>query len=674
MIRLLSIFTIKQKVWAGFGLLLLILSIISFASIQGLNATGKSIKHVVNDVQDSLIISMQLETELEHSAQLLGFYLLSHDEHDKKSYLNSLASVNKTVSQLKTMKLLQQQPELLKRFSVIEKDMASYQTYKTQMLKYAKGPADNMPALHITQDQLNPKARKLLQLIGQMLDSESEVDDPALEKKIRAEIYDLRYAYMMILSEVRGFLFSRSDGMIKNMKLYTERVSETIGKIKARGESLTFEQSDAITEFDTVYKAYVKTLAEVIATHSSDKWRMDSDTIRNHLGPLVERTKKNLSALVAVIRKGSADESNGLIESVSQTSILITTLFGIGLILGIAAAILIVMVVVKPIKQAVEAMRDIAQGDGDLTRRLKVQGRDEIAQLASAFNNFAEKIHAVVSKVISATTSLSGAASELSAITAQSSEGVTRQQMETEQVATAMNEMASTVQEVANHAEQAAKAANDANDHSQKGNTIVSNSVSAIGDLANEITNASSVIAQLEKDSQDIGSVLDVIRGIAEQTNLLALNAAIEAARAGEQGRGFAVVADEVRTLASRTQESTEEIQHMIEKLQHGAHNAVDAMHSSQTRATDTVEHSSLAGEALNSITQSVDSITSMNLQIASAAEEQSHVAEEINQNVVRITDIAQETSGSMQQIAASSDELAELSISLDKLMGSFKV
>jgi len=674
MISLLSIFTIKQKVWAGFGLLLVILSIISFASIQGLNTTGKSIKHVVNDVQDSLIISMQLETELEHSAQLLGFFLLSHDESDKKSYLKSLVSINKTVSQLKTMKLLQQQPELLKKFSTIEKDIASYQTYKKQMLQYAKGPADNMPALQMTQDQLNPKARTLLQLIGQMVDSESEGDDPALDKKIRAEIYGLRYAYMMILSEVRGFLFSRTDGMVKNMKLYADRVDNIIGKIKGRGESLTFEQSDAIAKFETVYKAYVKDLHEVIVTHSSDKWRMDSDTIRNQLGPLVERIQKNISALVAVIRKGSADESNGLIESVGQTSILVTTLFGIGLILGIGAAVLIGVVVVKPIKQAVEAMRDIAQGEGDLTRRLKVQGRDEIAQLATAFNNFAEKIHAVVSKVISATTSLSGAASELSAITAQSSEGVTRQQMETEQVATAMNEMTSTVQEVANHAEQAAKAANDANNYSHKGNTIVSNSVSAIGDLANEITNASSVITQVEKDSQDIGGVLDVIRGIAEQTNLLALNAAIEAARAGEQGRGFAVVADEVRTLASRTQESTEEIQHMIEKLQHGAHNAVDAMHSSQTRATDTVEHSSKAGEALNSITQSVDSITSMNLQIASAAEEQSQVAEEINQNVVRITDIAQETSGSMQQIAASSDELAELSVSLDKLMGSFKV
>jgi len=674
MIRLLSIFSIKQKVWAGFGLLLLILSVISFASFQGLSATGKSIKHVVNDVQDSLILSMQLKTELDSSAQLLGFYLLSHDKHDKEAYLDSLLSLNKTTGKLKTMPLFQQRPELMKKLKGINTDISAYQAYKKQMLEYAKGPDQNMPALIITQEKLNPRARKLLQLTGQMIDSESESDNPALEKKIRADIYELRYNFSSIVSELRGFLFFRIDVMEKNMKLYTTRVNEMIGKIKGYGESLAFEQSDAITEFETVFRSYEKALTEVIAVHSSSKWRKDSDTIRNHLGPLVGKIKKDLSSLVTTIRQDSSNESNELIESVGQTTVVVSTLFIIGLIMGIGAAILISLVVVTPIKQAVAAMRDIAEGEGDLTQRLKVQGRDEIAQLASAFNDFAAKIHTVVSKVISSTTSLSGAASELSAITAQSSEGVSRQQMETEQVATAMNEMASTVQEVANHAEQAAKAANDANDQSLHGNAVVQDSVIAIGTLADEITNASTVIGQLEKDSQDIGSVLDVIRGIAEQTNLLALNAAIEAARAGEQGRGFAVVADEVRTLASRTQESTQEIQHMIEKLQVGAHNAVDAMQSSQNRATETVDHSNKAGEALGSITQSVDSITSMNLQIASAAEEQSQVAEEINQNIVRITDIAQETSGSMQQIAASSDELAELSINLDKLMGNFKV
>lgn len=654
--------------------MLLILSVISFASFQGLSATGKSIKHVVNDVQDSLILSMQLKTELDSSAQLLGFYLLSHDKHDKEAYLDSLLSLNKTTGKLKTMPLFQQRPELMKKLKGINTDISAYQAYKKQMLEYAKGPDQNMPALIITQEKLNPRARKLLQLTGQMIDSESESDNPALEKKIRADIYELRYNFSSIVSELRGFLFFRIDVMEKNMKLYTTRVNEMIGKIKGYGESLAFEQSDAITEFETVFRSYEKALTEVIAVHSSSKWRKDSDTIRNHLGPLVGKIKKDLSSLVTTIRQDSSNESNELIESVGQTTVVVSTLFIIGLIMGIGAAILISLVVVTPIKQAVAAMRDIAEGEGDLTQRLKVQGRDEIAQLASAFNDFAAKIHTVVSKVISSTTSLSGAASELSAITAQSSEGVSRQQMETEQVATAMNEMASTVQEVANHAEQAAKAANDANDQSLHGNAVVQDSVIAIGTLADEITNASTVIGQLEKDSQDIGSVLDVIRGIAEQTNLLALNAAIEAARAGEQGRGFAVVADEVRTLASRTQESTQEIQHMIEKLQVGAHNAVDAMQSSQNRATETVDHSNKAGEALGSITQSVDSITSMNLQIASAAEEQSQVAEEINQNIVRITDIAQETSGSMQQIAASSDELAELSINLDKLMGNFKV
>jgi methyl-accepting chemotaxis protein len=203
---------------------------------------------------------------------------------------------------------------------------------------------------------------------------------------------------------------------------------------------------------------------------------------------------------------------------------------------------------------------------------------------------------------------------------------------------------------------------------------VVTASIHSIEELAKEIGNASNVITNLEQDSENIGSVLDVIRGIAEQTNLLALNAAIEAARAGEQGRGFAVVADEVRTLASRTQQSTQEIQTMIERLQQGAHNAVDVMKASQSRTTDTVGHANKAGEALNSISNYVGDINDMNLQIASAAEQQSAVAEEINQNVVRITDIAQHTSDSMQEIASSSNDLAQLSSNLDTLVSNFKV
>jgi len=672
--KLFSKFTIKQKIWGGFGLLLIILSVVSAGSIQGLSSTKSSVQTVVNDVQPTLVVSLELAQVLDSSAQSLGFYLLSLEETDKKAYIDSLNHVGEVLESLKLQPSIKNDPDMQQLVESIETRIQKYQGYKEQMFKFASSQANNMPAVAITSNQMNPQARVLLQQIGQMLSAELEVDDRELEKRMQKDMFELRYSFMNVLNELRGYLFARVDGMKDNLELYNGEVKKRVASLNAYGEDLGFEQSDAIKVFEDTYVNYEKNMQDLIKAHGSDKWRSDAYVIRTELGPLLKTIKDDLKELVTALEDHAEEESTALLDRVSSSQALVSTLYIVGLLIGLGCAFMIVNVVVKPLKLAVHAMNDIAEGEGDLTRRLDTKGNDEIAQLGHAFNKFAIKVHDVVSEVMNSVSQLSSAATELSMVTNQTSEGVARQQMETEQVATAMNEMTSTVQEVANHAEQAAGAANDANSESQSGNKIVNEGIQSIGSLAEEIISASDVIGRLETDSENIGTVLDVIRGIAEQTNLLALNAAIEAARAGEQGRGFAVVADEVRTLASRTQESTQEIQSMIEKLQSGAHDAVEVMNASQSRATETVEHANEAGNALNSIAGSVERINDMNLQIASAAEEQSSVAEEINQNVVRIADIAQETSGSMQQIASSSEDLAQLSSRLDQLVGSFKV
>jgi len=282
-------------------------------------------------------------------------------------------------------------------------------------------------------------------------------------------------------------------------------------------------------------------------------------------------------------------------------------------------------------------------------------------------------LRTLVGRIGGGVSQIAAAAEQLSAITAQTSAGVQNQKMETEQTATAMHEMAATVQEVAQNAEQASLAARAADQEAQQGNQVVQQAVSQIGHLATEVEESAEAIAALNQESARIGGVLEVIRNVAEQTNLLALNAAIEAARAGEQGRGFAVVADEVRALAKRAQDSTEEIEGLIASLQRLAKGAVEKMDSSRNLTQRTVTLAGEAGAALGRITQAVSTIEQMNQQIAAAAEEQSAVAETISESVTRVRDIGEQSASASQQTAASSAELARLGVELQGLVAQFR-
>ncbi|MGI9211638.1 MAG: methyl-accepting chemotaxis protein [Methylococcaceae bacterium] len=323
-------------------------------------------------------------------------------------------------------------------------------------------------------------------------------------------------------------------------------------------------------------------------------------------------------------------------------------------------------------EKVVERLNAIA--DGDFTRTSGISGKDEFAWMSWKCDTVQKNLAKIMRDVRTNSEQLATAAERLSQITEQSRKGVMNQSQKTEQVATAMSEMSSTVHEVARNASNAAKAANDANEQARGGTSVVKNTIQSIEQLAVEVERAAETINKLKEDSVNIGTVLDVIRGIAEQTNLLALNAAIEAARAGEQGRGFAVVADEVRTLASRTQQSTQEIQGMIERLQGGANLAVSAMTQGRNAARNSVDQAINAGQSLETINRHIDTIKDMNTQIASAAEGQSSTAEEINRNIVNISSISHETARSAEQTAQSSEELARLAMQLQSQVSNFRL
>ncbi|NKQ12292.1 methyl-accepting chemotaxis protein [Pseudomonas sp. SST3] len=330
--------------------------------------------------------------------------------------------------------------------------------------------------------------------------------------------------------------------------------------------------------------------------------------------------------------------------------------------------------IVRPIQRIKDNLDDIAAGDGDLTHRLQITSQDEVGELASSFNRFVDKIHGMVGQMVEVTSQLTELVGEVAAQARRSEIAMAQQRQETDQVATAIHEMSAAAQEVAQSAQNAANAAQQTDQEGQDAKRVVNVSVQRIHALVQDIRESGASINNLQKDVESIINVLGVIRSIADQTNLLALNAAIEAARAGEAGRGFAVVADEVRALASRTQQSTQEIQGMIDRLEQGTQSAVNAMIRSSEAGESSSEQANRAGVSLDAIAQLIGTINAMNAQIASAAEEQTSVAEEINRSVHQIAVSVDQVADETQQGAQTARNLEQLGNRLGALVKQFRI
>ncbi len=413
-------------------------------------------------------------------------------------------------------------------------------------------------------------------------------------------------------------------------------------------------------------------------------WEMTSVKVKGFLqqGGEIDGSLESLAAAGKLVEDTSriADHMQVLAESevAASQQEQNRTMYTVGAILAfiiiaiIASLMTLGYSVVVPVRIIRQEIQEI-ETKKDLSKRLDVIGQDGIAKIAESTNTMLQRFQTVIKDVQDSIGLINTSADSLSVATTQAYEGMKEQMNQTDQVTTAINEMAQAVQEVASSASSAASSTQEADEEVKKGRQVVMTTIEAINQLASEVEQAADVIQNLHNETDEIGSVLDVIRGIADQTNLLALNAAIEAARAGEQGRGFAVVADEVRTLAQRTQESTEEIQQKIEKLQQWAGQAVTVMEHGTSTAENSVEQASSAGQSLETINNSVSTITDMNTRIASAAEEQTAMAGEVERHAATIREVAQESGQSMSQIDNSSDELARLALDLRRLADQFK-
>ncbi|AHF70308.1 MULTISPECIES: methyl-accepting chemotaxis protein [Pseudomonas] len=505
--------------------------------------------------------------------------------------------------------------------------------------------------------EMGANATRANELLSAINESVMKLDssDPARSDQLQL-IASARMDVQLARYEVRGYTGNTTE---KTEQTALQQIDASIQGLDRLKAAFNTTQADKIVQLETALRAYK---ASVQGFKDADSSINATRKEMTGLGDAIFKVGSELTALQKTLAEQDTSQARNLQ--------LIGTL--IALLLGVFAAIIITRQITRPLQETLEVVNRIASGD--LSHTVVITRRDELGVLQQGIQRMGATLRELITGIRDGVTQIASAAEELSAVTEQTSAGVNSQKVETDQVATAMHEMSATVHEVARNAEQASVAASTADKEAREGDKVVGEAIHQIEKLANEVLRSSDAMTVLEQESNKIGKVMDVIKAVAEQTNLLALNAAIEAARAGEAGRGFAVVADEVRGLAQRTQQSTEEIESLVAALQNGTRQVSDIMLGSRSLTDSSVALTRKAGTSLESITRTVSNIQAMNQQIAAAAEQQSSVADEISRSILNVRDVSEQTAEASEETAASSVELARLGNQLQMMVSHFRV
>ena len=626
--------SVKTKLGVGFGLVLLLTLMITFTGWTGLSGVisrGDKLGYIasLNDLSKDLSIA-RLDFEMRRGEQ---------GPSAVNEYLGKLDSG------LKTARTLIEQPADI---ALVDDQLAAVDQYKRAFDAMVQAGANRENA----RSKLGDTADNAVQKVGEVEKSLLQGDSVSQFNSV----VDLSKLIQQARFQVRGYTYS---GKVEAEQPALDAIDNALKKISGLNGQLPEQYSTNLQQASVSLQAY---RAAVSQYRDSQVASAAALKIMGTQGDILLDRSHQLTLSQTVVR--DADAANA-----RQLLLLATVL---ALIFGLVAAWIITRQIIVPLAQTLNVAERVASGD--LSHNLISERQDELGQLQRAMQNMTVGLRELIGGISEGVTQIASAAEQLSAVTEQTSAGVNSQKIETDQVATAMNEMAATVQEVARNAEEASEAAVAADQQAREGDKVVGEAIAQIERLATEVGNSTVAMGDLKRESDKIGSVLDVIKSVAQQTNLLALNAAIEAARAGEAGRGFAVVADEVRSLAQRTQKSTEEIEELIVGLQSGTQQVATIMDNSRGLTDSSVELTRRAGSALANITRTVSTIQAMNSQIATAAEQQSAVAEEINRSVLNVRDVSEQTSAASEETAASSAELARLGVYLQTLVGRFRI
>jgi methyl-accepting chemotaxis protein len=664
---------ISSRLTVGFLLLILIFTISSVSSIFEITTITKNANKVVELRIPTAQASASVLNGVNHAlAALRGWMLLGKDKFKDERQSAWDIEITPAIATLDKMSANWTNPKNKTHLKEIKTLLKDFEQEQKNIENIAQ-TLQNIPSIEMLYQQAVPQASIMSKEITKLIDIELNLKANSERRALLGMMADVRGSLGLALANIRGYLLSGEVHYRNAFEQLWDKNQRRFSDLKTQQAILNTEQKKSLTIFSEAMAVFSPLPKQMLDSRGQDDWNLANHWLASKAAPLGFKIKTILSEMAINQKTLLKNDANILVGSSERAISVAWILLVVGVIVAISLAVIIIRSIIPPLNSISKKLLQI-KDNNDLTISLDNQGSDEISAMADALNDLFSTFKVSLHEVSGASNQIAVTAEETSVISNQIANSIQNQAEQTELIATAMNEMTATTKEVAQSISISADASDEAHEHVSTATEIMNKTILTINDLADKILNTSQTVNEVEQNSIKIANVLEVINSIADQTNLLALNAAIEAARAGEQGRGFAVVADEVRALAARTQESTGEISSIMNDLQQSAKNAVTSITQSKEQVDEVVNQAQLSSEVLVTISEVITKINDMSNQIATASEEQSVVAEEINMNVVNIHDKTQENVEAITESSKAGRELAQLSVQMQTLVSRFKI
>ncbi len=678
MTQFLSGLSIEKKIRYGFGVIWIALAVITIQAVINLSMVRSNVTEVIEEKQPIVLQVLEMRESLERTRNSLSIALLLKQPELLTAYEQKLQAFELRVSELNASSQNTSSSNLSENFTNLSDSLKILHAELEEIENLQSKFSHNYPAFEYSNEKLLPLAVRLQQILTEIVNS--ELEEVGVEREnILALTIDLQKTWLNVMNALRGYMAFRTDEMSEMTENYLDQTEQSLIELRNYSQShpdvdLTLVEEDSVERAIEIYQEYREVYMVMKSIHSGEKWRMDTWLMKNQIQPVFETMEQDLQVIADQLLLEVKQQSEAVVDSSFWNIILLLLFSGIGQLFAMRVSGRITKEVVEPIATVSQAMANIAEGQGDLTSRLPVKSQDEIGKMAEHFNQFIGRIHGMLTQIQQTIVKLEGASCHLNDITQTMSNGAQQQLQSSSVLTSSMSQMAGQSKEVEAHSQNTSRATHQATDRVKESSEQVVDAVNEIQRLSENMQQMTQSVMELREDSQMIGSVISVIREIAEQTNLLSLNAAIEAARAGEHGRGFAVVADEVRALANRTQESTGEIQQIIDKISRTTKKTVAVVEQGRevTQTSAQIIHESKT--KIGPVTILMEDINKMSEKVLAVAHSQTLLSQQINDNIQQIHGVAETAASGVEKTDAAASDLQKLAQELDGLVRQFKI